>query len=112
MSIGAQTISITAAALGGLAAGLLYDLLRQIRAVGGRTAGFLCDLFFCLFCTAELFLVGMLFCEGRLGVWEPAGFLTAFGLYLFGISPSVTPVFGIYREKMRVFLKKVRKNVK
>ena len=54
----------------------------------------------------------MLFCEGRLGVWEPAGFLTAFGLYLFGISPSVTPVFGIYREKMLVFLKKVRKNVK
>ena len=109
MSIGAQTISITAAALGGLTAGLLYDLLRQIRSSAGRAAGFVCDLFFCLVCTAELFLIGMLFCDGRLGVWEPAGFAAAFGLYLFGISPSVVPVFGIYREKMLLFLKKLAK---
>ena len=112
VSIGAQTISITAAVLGGLSAGLLYDLLRQIRAMGGRTAGFVCDLFFCLFCTSELFLIGMLFCEGRLGVWEPAGFLASFGLYLFGISPSIAPVFGIYREKILLFLKKLAKKVK
>ena len=108
-SMGAHTISITAAVLGGLSAGLLYDLLRQIRAMGGRTAGFICDLFFCLFCTSELFLIGMLFCDGRLGVWEPAGFLAAFGLYLFGISPSILPVFGIYREKILHFLKKLAK---
>ncbi|HAJ65582.1 MAG TPA: hypothetical protein DCM61_03250 [Clostridiales bacterium] len=109
VSIGAQTISITAAALGGLTAGLLYDLLRQIRFSTGRAAGVLCDLFFCLVCTTELFMIGMLFCDGRLGVWEPAGFVAAFGLYLFGISPSVTPLFGIYREKMLVFLKKLAK---
>jgi len=54
-------------------------------------------------------MIGMLFCDGRLGVWEPAGFVAAFGLYLFGISPSVTPIFGIYREKMLVFLKKLAK---
>ena len=35
VSIGAQTISITASAVLGLAAGLLYDILRQIRAVSG-----------------------------------------------------------------------------
>ena len=109
VSIGAQTISITAAALGGLAAGLLYDLLRQIRAAGGRTASFFCDVIFCIFCTAELFLIGMLFCEGRLGVWEPAGFLALFGLYLFGISPSIVPIIGICREKMLCFLKKIAK---
>ena len=45
----------------------------------------------------------MLFCEGRLGVWEPAGFLALFGLYLFGISPSIVPIFGICREKMLYF---------
>ena len=112
VSIGAQTISITAAAFGGLCAGLLYDLLRQIRLIAGSATDMLCDIFFCLFCTIWLFLIGMLFCEGRLGVWEPAGFLAAFALYLFGISPSISPVFGIWREKTAVFLKKVRKKVK
>ncbi|MBQ7473811.1 MAG: hypothetical protein IJS79_05635 [Oscillospiraceae bacterium] len=109
ISIGTQTISITAAALAGLSAGLLYDLLRQIRAATGKAAGLICDVLFCLYCTAALFLIGMFFCEGRLGVWEPAGFLAAFGLYLFGISPSVAPVFGICAKKIRFFLKKAAK---
>ena len=106
VSISAQTISIAAASLGGLLAGLLYDLLRVLRRGGGRLRALCCDLFFCLFCTASLFLVGMLFCEGRLGLWEAASFLCAFCLYLFGVSTSISPFFGICREKL---LKKFRK---
>lgn len=98
--------------LGGLIAGLLYDLLRQIRAVSGSAVGFLCDVFFCLFCTAALFTVGMFFCGGRLGFWEGAGFLASFGLYLFGVSPSVAPFFGNCRQKAALFLKKVREKEK
>ncbi len=112
LSIGTQTISITAAALCGLAAGLLYDLLRQLRRAGGRTLGFLCDSFFCLYCTVSLFLVGMLFCGGRLGFWEPTAFVGIFCLYCFGISPSITPFFGICGRKGAELLKKHVKKVK
>lgn len=112
VSVGAQTISITASAVLGLGAGLLYDVLRQIRAVSGRIAGILCEVFFCLLCTAALFVLGMAFCGGRLGVWEGAGFLVAFWLYLVGVSPSVTPFFGICRQKAEKFLKKFEKKEK
>lgn len=111
-SIGEQTISLAAAALGGLLAGLLYDLLRALRRGGGRPAGVICDLFFCLFCTGELFLIGMAFCGGMLGVWEGAAFLAVFALYLFGVSPSVRPTIGIIRENSAVLLKKIRKTAK
>ena len=105
VSIGAQTISITAAALCGLLAGLLYELLRLVRRGGGRAAGVICDFVFCLFCMGALFAVGMLFCGGRLGFWESFGFLLTLGLYVFGISPPKTPVFGKYLEKRADFLK-------
>ena len=112
VELGAQTISVTAASLCGLLAGLLYDLLRAVRRGGGRARGLICDLFFCLFCTVSLFLVGMAFCEGGLGVWEAGGFLALFALYLWGVSPSVAPAIGIIREKCAFFLKKQRKTAK
>lgn len=109
VTIGAQTISVTAAALGGLVAGLLYDLLRVIRRGGGRTAGLICDFVFCLFCTLSLFLIGMAFCGGRLGIWECCGFLVPFALYITGVSPSIVPLFGKIGEKCDRILKKERK---
>ena len=112
VTIGAQTISIAAAALCGLLAGLLYDLLRVLRRGGGRALGVICDAVFCLFCTGAMFLAGMVFCGGRPGFWEPFSFLTVFGLYLFGVSPSITPFFGICREKIADLLKKGKKNAK
>ena len=112
VTIGAQTISIAAAAFCGLLAGLFYDLLRVIRRGGGKVLGVLCDLVFCLICTGAMFCTGMVFCGGRPGFWEPFSFLAVFGLYLFGVSPSVTPFFGICREKCAVFLKNQRKKVK
>lgn len=112
LSIGAQTISVTAAAFCGLVAGLLYDLLRQLRRAGGRALALVCDLVFCLSCTFSLFFVGMLFCGGRLGLWEPTAFVCVFGLYCFGVSPSITPLFGICKEKSADFLKKHAKKVK
>ncbi len=112
VTIGAQMISIAASALCGLLAGLLYDLLRVIRRGGSRFLGVLCDLVFCLFCTGAMFITGMVFCGGRPGFWEPFSFLAVFGLYIFGVSPSVTPFFEICREKCAVFLKKRKKNMK
>ena len=90
-----------ASALCGLIAGLLYDLLRPLRYAGGKVLAVLCDLFFCLFCTSALFLIGMFFCAGRLSLWEPSAFLGVFSLYVFGISPSIAPVFGIRRKKQQ-----------
>ena len=112
VSISAQTISIAAASLGGLLAGLLYDLLRVLRRGGGRLRALCCDLFFCLFCTAAMFLTGMVFCAGRPGFWEPFFFLAVFGLYLCGISPSISPFFGTLKGKITIFLKKLKKNEK
>ena len=83
VTIGAQTISIAAAAFCGLLAGLLYDLLRVLRRGGGRALGVICDVFFCLFCTGAMFLTGMVFCGGRFGFWEPFSFMTVFGLAVF-----------------------------
>ena len=112
VTVGTQAISISAAALGGLLAGLLYDLLRMIRRGGGRTAGFLCDLGFCLFCTGELFLIGMAFCGGSLGIWECCAFVLVFWMYLAGVSPSVAPIIGIIRKSGEKNLKKSRKSTK
>ena len=109
VTIGAQTISVAAAALGGLSAGLLYDLLRVIRRGGDRAAGLICDSVFCLYCTFSLFLVGMAFCEGSLGIWECGAFLAVFALYITGVSPSVVPLFGKLREKYANRIKKEQK---
>ena len=105
VSISAQTISITASALGGLIAGLLYDLLRTVRRGRSRAAGVICDLVFCVFCTGAMFLIGMAF-------WEPFGFVSSFCLYLFGISPSIVPFFGTLWEKSGENIKKLDKIVK
>ena len=59
-----------------------------------------------------VFLVGMLFCGGRLGFWEPTAFVGIFCLYCFGISPSITPFFGICGRKGAKLLKKHVKKVK
>lgn len=112
VAISAQMISIAASALCGLLAGLLYDLLRTLRCGGGRALGVICDLAFCLFCTGAMFVTGMAFCGGRPGFWEPFGFLAVFALYLFGVSPSITPFFGICRKKCALFLKKGQKKEK
>ena len=109
VTIGAQTISVAAAALSGLIAGLLYDLLRVIRRGGGRAAALVCDGVFCLYCMFSLFLVGMAFCGGRLGIWECGAFLGVFALYILGVSPSVIPFFGKIRRKCAKRLKKEQK---
>ncbi len=112
VGIDAQMISLAAAGLCGLLAGLLYDLLRTVRHGGGRAVGVICDLFFCFFCTGAMFLTGMVFCGGRPGFWEPFCFLAVFWLYLVGVSPSVSPFFGICREKCAQTRKKEKKNAK
>lgn len=112
ITVGEQTIAITAAALCGLSAGLLYDLLRPLRHAVSRFGAALCDVVFCLYCTAAMFLVAMLFCRGRAGVWEGLGFVAVFVLYIWGVSPSIAPIFGILVKKTAGFLKKAEKIVK
>lgn len=105
--IGTQAIAIAAAAFCGLASGLLYDVLRHVRYGAGAAVGMLCDMFFCLCCTAEMFIIGMYFCEHGAGVWEAAAFLAAFAAYIFGISSSISPLFGnFYDNILKKFQKK------
>lgn len=112
VAVSAQMISLAASALGGLLAGLLYDLLRVLRYGAGKAAGVICDLFFCLFCTGAMFLTGMVFCGGRPGFWEPFTFLAVFGLYLFGVSPSIWGHLCKMRRKIRKNAEKRDENAK
>lgn len=109
VDVGTQAIAIAAAGFCGLLSGLLYDLLRHIRYGASAAVGTLCDVFFCLFCTAEMFTVGMYFCEQGAGLWESAAFVSAFAAYIFGISSSITPLFGNLRDNILKIYQKMRK---
>lgn len=112
VSVGEQTIAISAAALCALSAGLLYDLLRVLRRGASRVGSLVCDTLFCLYCTFSLFAVGMIFARGHALFWEAAAFLTVFGLYQLGVSPSISPAFGTLLGKIAKNLKKDRQKVK
>ena len=103
-----QMISAAASAFFGLCSGLIYDILRPLRKVS-RAAAAVCDMLFCMICTLAMFIIGMAFCGGRPGFWECALFVGAFAAYLWGISPTVAPIFCKIAEKISNFIKKLKK---
>ena len=106
----AQTLLL--AALLGLAAGLVYDLLRPPRRRLRGPAALLPDALFCLLVGAAFFLFAMSAGEGRLGLGALAAAWTGFLAWLRLCSPFVLPVFDRlfqYLDIIPLFLEKKRK---
>lgn len=108
-----QAAALGLAVLLGLAAGLLYDLLRPPRRRLHGPAAFLPDALFCLLLGAALFLYAMSLGEGRLGIGALAAAWTGFLAYLRLLSPSLLPLFDKlyqYLDIVRKIRKKTEKN--
>lgn len=90
---GRQAAALGLAALIGLGAGLVYDLLRPPRWHGRAALGFLADALFCLLLGAALFCYAMTLGEGRLGIGALAAAWTGFLCYHAWLSPLLLPVF-------------------
>lgn len=107
-----QAEALLLAALIGLGAGFVYDLLRPPRWHGRALRAFLADALFCLILGAALFLYAMSFGEGRLGLGALASAWTGFLAYHALLSPRLLPIFvNVYQylDKMRSACKKRRK---
>ena len=88
-----QAAALLLAALLGLGAGLLYDLLRPPRRAMRRAWAALIDLLYALCVGIGLFLFAMSAGEGRLGLWELGAALAGFLVYLHLLSPVFLPLF-------------------
>ena len=88
-----QAAALLLACLLGMAAGLLYDLLRPLRRVLRQPWAALADLLYGLCVFTGLFLFAMSAGDGRLGLWELSAALLGFLLYLHRLSPFLLPLF-------------------
>ena len=108
-----QAAALGLAVLLGLAAGLLYDLLRPPRRRLHGAAAFVPDALFCLLLGAALFVYAMSLGEGRLGIGALAAAWTGFLAYLRLLSPRLLPLFDKlfqYLDIVRRIRKKGEKN--
>ena len=87
-----QVPALLLAALLGLTAGLLYDLLRPPRRALPRLWAALVDLLYGLSVFAGLFLYAMSAGDGRLGLWELSAALLGFLAWLHLLSPVFQPL--------------------
>lgn len=88
-----QGLALLAAALLGLGAGLLYDLLRPPRWRLRAAAAFALDALYCFLCGAALFLFAMSWGEGRLGLAALVAAWAGFLAYHWTLSPLLLPFF-------------------
>ena len=106
LSITQQAMSLLYFSALGLALGLLYDLLRQLRYSWGRAI--LWDGLFCSVAAAGCFVLSME--QGKLGVWDILLTLALFCLYINYISgfifPVIAHVFGLFSSFVRFLVKK------
>ena len=116
LSIRAQALSGLAAFALGAGLGLLYDLLRPARRLGG--SGFW-DFLFCLLAAAAAFLFAMRSPNGVFGSAELLLTLLGLLLYFELLSPLVLPFigccdrkFGVFCINTQKFLKKVSQTAK
>ena len=114
-----QGLALLAAALLGLGAGLLYDLLRPPRWRLRAAAAFALDALYCLILGAALFLFAMSWGEGRLGLGALAAAWTGFLAYHWLLSPLLLPFFvklfqylDIPRRKSKEIYKKIQFSAK
>ena len=102
----------------GTALGLLYDLFRTLRTLGGKLWGGLLDALFCLTATASLFFFIMAG-DGEMRIFVVLG--TAGGMFLFLslAGPLLRPVWRFWLDLLlfplrllKLFLKKCRRTAK
>lgn len=110
--LGRQAAALGFAAALGLAAGLLYDLLRPPRRALRQPWAALFDLLYGLCTGTGLFLYAMSAGNGRLGIWELSAALLGFLAYLHLLSPVLLPFFTAAAEKTRKRLEKVGEQIK
>lgn len=80
------------AAVLGAALGLVYDLLRVLRTLGGRLWGDLLDVFFCLAAAASLFFFVMAG-DGEMRIFVVLGAGGGMLLFLCLVGPALRPVW-------------------
>lgn len=114
-----QAAALALAFVMGLDIGLLYDLLRPLRRLGGKPLAAATDAVFALASAFGLFLFAMKADNGRIGTWELASALLGFLLYMHALSPGVLPVLekifqiiGNCLESARKYLKKIQNHLK
>lgn len=112
-------MALALALLLGLGTGLLYDLLRPLRRLGGKPLAVAADAVFAFASAFGLFVFAMQADNGRLGTWELAAALLGFLLYMHSLSLVVLPVlekfFQIIVKGLRALknnLKKIQKRLK
>lgn len=112
-------MALALALLLGLGTGLLYDLLRPLRRLGGKPLAAAADAAFAFASAFGLFVFAMQADNGRLGTWELAAALLGFLLYMHSLSLVVLPVlekfFQIIGKGLRALknnLKKIQKRLK
>ena len=105
----AQALSLLTALLIGLAAGLLYDLLRPARWHGGATRALLLDMLYCLTLGAGLFVYAMSCGGGRLGLGALALAWLGFLCYIHGFSRLFLPLFVKLFHVLELLAERIKK---
>jgi len=108
---------LRAVALGAVL-GLLYDLLRTLRTLGGKLWGGVLDVFFCLTAASSLFLFVMAG-DGEMRIFVVLGVAGGMLLFLCLAGPLLRPVWRFWLavilfpvQLVRAFLKKCRQTTK
>lgn len=114
ISLSQQFMEVAATLLMGLALGCLYDIFRLIRQHrGGVFIPVLCDVLFCLFAAAALFVHGMTVGEGELRLYMPFLALCGAILYFFIFGAEFRSIFrkiaGVISKIVRWILKPLKK---
>lgn len=86
----AQALALLLFLSAGLALGLLYDILRPVRHMGGSDAVW--DILFCASAALLCFVLSMRSYMARLGTWELCAALCGFCLYIRIFSPFILPI--------------------
>lgn len=109
--IGEQALALAMALLLGLGTGLLYELLRPLRRLGGKPLAAAADAAFAFASAFGLFVFAMQADNGRLGTWELAAALLGFLLYMHSLSPLLLPPLNKFFQILGKGLKVLGKNL-
>lgn len=91
LSLNEQALALLYFFSGGLALGIVYDMLRPIRR--RLSAGWIPDILFCAIAAAASFVMAMSAGSGRVGTWELMSTLLGFCLYINCASRFILPLF-------------------